>query len=73
MTTTKKRINISLGKDEDSMLSSLAKRDNVPKATKAVNLLRIAIEIQEDLVLGDIAHIRDTKDAKFVSHEKAWK
>jgi len=72
MATTKKRINISLGKSEDDILSLLAKRDNVPKATKAVSLLRMAMELQEDIVLGEIARSRDTKDAKFISHEKVW-
>ena len=33
------------------MLSRIAKRDNIPQATKAVYLLSIALEIEEDMVL----------------------
>lgn len=54
------------------MLSRIAKRDNIPQATKAVYLLGIALEIEEDMVLDKIARGRDTKDARFLTHKKAW-
>lgn len=73
MPTTKTRINITVSPDVEDAISRLAKRDRVPQATKAGELLRLAIELEEDLILGEIAARRDTKDAKFVSHEKAWK
>lgn len=72
MPTTKKRINISLPTDVEASLAKLAERDEVPQATKAVYLLKLAIEIDEDDVLNSIAQERDTKGAKFVSHKKAW-
>ena len=72
MTTIKKRINISLPPSLDIVLSRIAKRDKIPQATKAVHLLRIALEIEEDMVLGKIANERDTKNARFFSHKKAW-
>ena len=72
MATTKKRINISLPSNLDIMLSRIAKRDNIPQATKAVYLLGIALEIEEDIVLDKIAGGRDTKDARFLSHKQAW-
>lgn len=72
MPTTKKRINISLPTDVEASLAKLAERDEVPQATKAVYLLKLAIEIDEDDVLNSIAQKRDTKGAKFVSHKKAW-
>ncbi len=50
----------------------IAKRDQVPEATKAAELLRTALEIEEDEVLGEIASKRDIKKAKFISHKKAW-
>jgi len=73
MTTFKKRINISVSKDVDEALGKLAKRDQVPQATKAEHLLRIALEFEEDQVLDTIAEKRDTKKTTFVSHKVAWR
>jgi len=72
MTTTKKRINVSISKDVEKAVGKLAKRDQMPTASKVAELLRMAIEIEEDEVWNLIASKRDTKDAKFVSHKKAW-
>ena len=72
MSTTKKRINISIPQDVEKMLGKLAKRDNMPQATVAAGLLRLALELEEDQVWGALAEKRDTKGARFVSHEKAW-
>ena len=71
MATTKTRINVSLSHDVERAIIALAKRDQVPKATKAAELLRIALEIDEDVVLDTIAHERDRKGVKFVSHKSA--
>ena len=73
MTTTKKRINISVSKELDKALLKLAKRDQMPQATKAEHLLRFALEIEEDDTLNIIAVGRDTSSAKFVSHKLAWR
>lgn len=73
MATTKKRINISIPADIEETLIILAERDSVPVATKAGELLREMIEIEEDAVLAEVAEGRDTKDAVFISHEQAWK
>ena len=72
MTTTKKRINITLPPEVDRLLSGIARRDNVPQATKAAALLEIALEIEEDEAWEKMAKKRDTKRARFVSHKKAW-
>lgn len=72
MATSKRRINISLPKDVEKVLKLLAKRDDVPEATKAIHLIKLAIEIEEDRIWNKIAEERDTDDAEFVSHEKAW-
>ena len=73
MATVKKRINISISKELDSALLKLAKRDQVPQATKAEHLLRFALEVEEDDILNSIAESRDTSSGKFVSHESAWR
>ncbi len=72
ITETKKRINISVSKEVDTAVASLAKRDRVPRATKVAHLLLLALEIEEDQVLDAIAARRDTPRAKFVSHALAW-
>lgn len=72
MATSKRRINISLPKDVEISLKHLAARDNVPEATKAIYLIQLAMEIDEDDVWNKLAEKRDAKDAKFVSHKKAW-
>ena len=73
MATTKKRINISVSKELDDVLGRLAKRDQVPQATKAEHLLRMALEIEEDQILDEMAAKRDTSKAQFVSHSSAWR
>jgi hypothetical protein len=73
MATTKTRINVSLSDDIERSLILLAKRDQVPHATKAAELIRQAIEINEDQVFDTIASARDVRNTKFVSHKMAWK
>jgi hypothetical protein len=73
MSTTKKRINISLSPEAEQLLSCVAARDNVPEATKAAALLNVALEIEEDDALEVLARSRDTKGGVFISHDEAWK
>ena len=72
-TSTKKRINISVSEDMNRILNKLARRDNVPVATKTSELLKEVIEIEEDVIWEKLVEVRDTKNAKYLSHKKAWK
>ena len=72
MPTQKRRLNISLPQDIDRALVTIAQRDNVPQATKAIELLEHALEIEEDVIWDSIAKKRDTKKTKFLSHSNAW-
>ena len=72
MATAKHRINISLPDTVDRAITLLARRDDMPEATKASALLQLGLEIEEDQVWDSIATSRDTKKAKFVSHKNAW-
>ena len=72
MPATKKRVNISISRQLEEALERLAHRDQVPEATKAAELLQVAIEIEEDQVWDMLASARDIKKARFVSHKKAW-
>lgn len=72
MPTEKRRLNLSLTKEAGIALKQLAKRDQVPEATKALDLLVRALEIDEDDVWNAVCEKRDTTKAKFVSHKDAW-
>jgi hypothetical protein len=72
MSTIKSRINISLPDDVKEALLSIAKRDQMPPATKAVRLLEIGMEIEEDAVWDEIAAKRDRKDTTFHSHSEVF-
>ncbi len=72
MPTLKKRINITIAPEIEEASSQAAFRDRVPQATKAAELLRLALEIEEDIFWDTFAAERDTKKAKYVSHKKAW-
>ena len=73
MPTTKKRIYVTLSADAELAIARLAKRDNVPEATKTGELVRAALELQEDSVLDTLASQRDTPRARFVSNKDIWK
>ena len=68
MSTIKSRLNISLPDDTKKALLSIAKRDQMPAATKAVRLMEIGMEIEEDEVWNEIATRRDNKNTIFHSH-----
>ena len=72
MPTAKKRTNITLPDELDGALNFMSRRDNVSKSTKAVQLIQIAIELDEDEVWNSLAEGRDKKGAKFISHKNAW-
>ena len=72
MSTTKSRINISVPSDIKEALSKLAKRDQVPTATKAEHLLELGLEIEEDQAWDEIASQRDNDKAGFQTHAKTF-
>lgn len=72
MPTQKKRINISLSPAIEQALDLIAKRDQVPPATKAAHLLELALELEEDRILSEIAEKRAAKGARLFSHKRFW-
>lgn len=72
MATSKTRINISVPDEVKAALVQLAKRDQMPTATKAERLLELALEIEEDEYLHRVALKRDTGNVKYIPHDKAW-
>lgn len=73
MPTTKHRINISVSPALSRALSSVAKRDHLPTATKAMRLIELALELEEDVALEAITRQRDTTKTTFLSHDEVWK
>ena len=73
MATAKTRLQITLAPDIGPAIKLLAKRDCVPAATKAAELLRQAIEMEEDLYLSKIADERLKGRVRWVKDsDKIW-
>ncbi len=74
MPTTKKRINITANKDIEEALTASAKRSGMSISKKITELLRDALELEEDLAWAAIVDERlSKKNIKWVSHKNAWK
>lgn len=72
MPTTKTRINLSVPEDINKALHQLSKKENTPIATKALELLKQALELEEDIALEHIADQREKKSSKQLSHDEVW-
>ena len=72
MSTAKSRINVSVPDDVKAALTKLAKRDQLPTATKAVRLIELGLELEEDEIWDEIAANRDKKDSKFYTHTEVF-
>ena len=72
-TKTKKRINITADADVEAALVSSARRDRMPVTTKAAELLRLALELEEDIALTSVAEKRLSQKARLIPHEKVWR
>lgn len=72
MPTLKKRINITLSDDLIEALTALAKKEDLPVATKAKELLKEILEMYEDEVWNELLSKRSKQTKKYVSHDKAW-
>lgn len=73
MPSTKTRINLTVPTEVERDLQRIAKRDERSLATVALDLLRRALDIEEDGVLLDVVEKREKKRVAFVPHERAWK
>ncbi|MBM3231495.1 hypothetical protein FJZ28_04180 [Candidatus Peregrinibacteria bacterium] len=71
MPTKKKRLNITLPEETHVYLQRLALRDHMPEATKAAQLLQVALEIEEDAFFAAVADKR-AKKRKLLSHDAFW-
>ena len=74
MPTKNPRVNVVLEKPLYDALREIAERDNVSLSTKIRDLVREALEANEDLALVQFAEDRDaTFDRRAaLSHEQVW-
>lgn len=70
---TSKRINITADASIQEALAQAAKRDGMLVTTKATELLRLALEIEEDIALVAVVAKRASTKARFVAHKDAWR
>lgn len=73
MSTIKPRINITADREVRGALKQIAKRDGVPIATKAAELIAIGLNLEEDIALATMADERSGFSGEFVAHGQAWK
>jgi predicted DNA-binding protein len=71
-TNTKSRLNITLSKNTGNIIKKLAKRDNMPQATKVSLLLDRILELEEDVLWSEFATQRLDEKSKHISHTEAW-
>ena len=73
MTTTKRRLNITLSPDIEKIITYIAKRDCVPEATKVSELLKVSLAMEEDKVFSVLSDKRLKEKCKKVTHKEIWK
>lgn len=73
MISTKYNIKLSVPTDMSRALRKLASRDKSNVASKTLELLKFAIDLEEDEALINIANKREEKKVRLVSHTNAWK
>jgi hypothetical protein len=74
MPTQNPRINIVLDNFLYQNIRLLAKKDNVSLSAKVRDLLKGALEIQEDIALSGFAEEREKSwnDSKALTHDDVW-
>lgn len=61
-----KRVNLTLSMDDFVVIEALAHQEATPTTTKAAQLLKLGLELEEDRILGQIA---DERSARIESGE----
>jgi len=74
MPTNKPRINITVPQDVNRAIQKLARRDDASVAAKTLDLIKRALEMEEDIALLSLANKREKtlKEKSLLSHEDAW-
>jgi len=67
-----KRINLTLKEDLIKLIKLLAYNDNVSPTTKALELLKKGLELEEDTILVNIAEERLKEKGNILSSKDFW-
>lgn len=75
MPSSNPRINVVLEKPVYDNIERLAKRDGVSMSMKVRDIVKGALDIEEDIVLATIAEKREKtyRKAKALTHDDVWK
>ncbi len=74
MPTELPRVQVTLDSDTNGLLTLLAEKYDKSVSATAADLIRKALELNEDAYLADISNQRMSKDnGKRFSHEEAWR
>ena len=68
----KKKINLTVDNKTYSALELLSGKTQQKISTVSLNLIRQALELEEDLCFSKIADTRLSQKQKRMSHKKAW-
>ena len=72
MSLAKKRINLTVDNKTYSALEVLSEKTQQKISTVSLNLIRQALELEEDIYFSEVADRRLSQKQKRVSHDKAW-
>ena len=73
MPTVKKRINVTLDKETEEGVRTLARLKKQPKSAIVASLTRDGLELFEDLALATLAEERmRNHKGRWLSHEEVW-
>lgn len=72
MTTTKRRLNITLAPEVEKIITQIAKRDRVPEATKISELLKVSLIMEEDRAFALLAEDRLKDKGRTLTHDEVW-
>lgn len=73
MDKVKEKASIRVSRRVETEVETLARRDRTSPSAKLDALVRFAIDLDEDAVLGALADERLKSAPRTVSHAKAWK
>ncbi|MEI7668578.1 MAG: hypothetical protein WCJ33_00660 [Pseudomonadota bacterium] len=73
MTNKISSINVKLDIETNGLLASFAAYHNLPVSSVAAELIKEALELEEDVVLSRHGDARLFNAKKWISHEDAWK
>lgn len=73
MATDKPRIQVTLDKTTNGILSLLAKKQAKSRSAVAAALIEQALELQEDFHFSKLAEKREAAGGKRVKHDDVWK